>query len=243
MIALVSLLIFLNLCAFAELLPDEKKTVGTYVPNILLETHSGQKVKLKELADGKPLIINPIYTRCTSACPLMTEGLKRAISNLKESVKVISLTFDPRDTIYDLQRFHSVHKLPENWVVARSEQSEKLLRAIDFPYRYDKSLGEFDHPNLYVVLTPSGKISRYIYGVNPKIRDLQLSILEAKKEEARLSPLEGFLLRCFRYDPSRGTYDIDWFFIFDVLGGLLTFIVVPILVWGRNLYEFILKKS
>lgn len=98
-----------------------------------------------------------------------------------------------------------------------------------------------------MIISPSGKVSRYIYGINPKLRDLELAILEAKRENAQLSPVEGFFLRCFRYDPERGTYEIDWFFVFDVLGGLLTFFLVPTVVWGgsfyKTLHDFIVKKS
>lgn len=246
MLKLISLLIIVCI-AFGSFLPDEKKSIGTYIPDIPLEIHTGEVLRIKEFAGGKVIIINPIYTRCSSACPLMTEGLKRAIKDLMNDVKVISLSFDPRDSIEDLKRFARHHSLPENWVVAKSEQVDSLLKSIDFRYRYDKSLEEFEHPNLYVVITPSGKISRYIYGVNPKVRDIKLSVLEAKRESSKLSPVEGFFLRCFRYDPDRGDYQIDWFFVFDVMGGLLTFLVVPALVWGKSAYkslhDFIVKKS
>ncbi len=247
MVKLVSFLLLFSYTVFANLLPDEKKTIGTYVPDILLEIHTGKKIPLRVFGEGKPMIINPIYTKCSSACPLMTEGLKKVINDLKDSVKVISFSIDPRDNLEDLKRFAIDHNLPDNWVVAKSPQANTLLKAIDFRYIYDQSLGEFDHPNFYVIITPTGKISRYIYGVNPRRRDLVLAILEAKRENVRLSPVEGFFLRCFRYDPERGTYEVDWFFVFDVIGGLLTFFLIPTVVWGgslyRSLHDFIVKKS
>ncbi len=239
----ISLLLLLISLCFSNLLPNEKKTIGNHVPNILLQDHEGKIYTLKEVSQGRVAIINPIYTKCSSACPVMTEGLKKAIKDLGEDVRVISLTFDPSDDPSNLKRFKEAHKLPENWIVARSDQVEELLEAIDYKYRYDERLREFEHPNLYVVLTPSGKISRYIYGVNPRLKELKLSVLSAKGEEVRLNPVEGFWLRCFRYNPDTGTYQIDWFFVFDVIGGLLTFLVVPLLVWGRSLYAFVRGKN
>lgn len=236
MVRLFSLLFILLSFSFSNLLPDEKRTIGTYVPNIKLQDHEGKIYRLKDFIQGKVLIINPIYTKCSSACPVMTEGLKRNIGKLKERVNVISLSFDPSDDTSDLKRFKQSHGLPENWIVARSDELGDLLRAIDYKYRYDEKLREFEHPNLYVIITPSGKVSRYIYGISPKLRDLKLAVLEAKKEGAKLSPVEGFWLRCFRYNPETGTYQIDWFFVFDVMGGLITFIVVPLLVWGKSLH-------
>ncbi len=219
-----------------ELLPDEKKAIGTYVPNVSLENSEGRVFGIREF--NKVVVLNPIYTKCTSACYLMTQALKRTIRDLREDLVVLSLTFDPRDSLEDLKRFREVHNLPENWYVVRSKEAESLLRAIDYKYRYDERLGEFDHPNLYVVLTPSGRISRYLYGVNPKLRDFKLAVLEAKREEVKLNPVEGFWLRCFRYNQERGTYEIDWFFVLNVVGGVLTFTLVPVLVWGKDVYRF-----
>ncbi len=239
MVKLFSLLFILLSFSFSNLLPDEKRTIGAYVPDIRLQDHEGKVYSLKDFAQGKVLIVNPIYTKCSSACPVMTEELKKVIRGLKEDVRVLSITFDPWDSLLDIKRFKEIHNLPSNWLVARSDEVDKLLKAIDYKYRYDERLKEFEHPNLYVIITPSGKISRYIYGVSPKLRDLRLAVLEAKKEEVSLNPVEGFLLRCFRYNPETGTYQIDWFFIFDVMGGLLTFLVVPLLVWGRSLYALV----
>ncbi len=235
MVKLFSLLFILLSFSFPNLLPDEKRTIGTYVPDIRLQDHEGKVYSLKDFAQGKVLIINPIYTKCSSACPVMTEELNKVIKDLKEDVKVLSITFDTSDSLLDLKRFREVHNLPSNWIVVRSDEVAKLLKAIDYKYRYDEGLKEFEHPNLYVIITPSGKVSRYIYGISPKLKDLKLAVLEAKKEGTSLNPVESFWLRCFRYNPETGTYQIDWFFVFDVMGGLTTFLVVPLLVWGKSL--------
>lgn len=231
-------------------MPDEKKTVGFYAPNAVLQDYKGELRTLRELSGGKVLVLNPIYTRCTSACPVMTQSLKKTVKELKEDVTLVSLTFDPRDTLDDLKRFKEVQSLPENWYVVKEKEYGELLKAVDYRFSYDEKLGEFEHPNLYVVLSPSLKISRYLYGVSPRSRDLRLAVLEAKREEARLSPVEGFWLRCFRYDGEEGTYKLDWSFLLNVMGGLLTFLLVPLVVWGgglrgflRSINNFLIKNS
>lgn len=243
MAGLFSLFLLLISLSFGDVsLPDEGKTIGTYIPNITIETHEGKRLSLKEIAKGKVLVLNPIYTKCSSACPLMTEGLKRTIKGLKEKVVVLSLTFDPGDDLEDLRSFKETHRLPENWYVARSREVDKLLSALDYRYRYEEGLKEYEHPNLYVVLTPSLRVSRYIYGVNPKLRDLELAVLEAKREVARLSPLEGLWLRCFRFNRESGGYEIDWFFVLSLAGGLLTFTLVPAVVWGGDAYALFRRR-
>jgi len=147
MSGIFNLLLLLVLLSWAnELLPDEKKTIGTYVPDVSLEDSDGRVFSIKGL--NKVVVLNTIYTRCTSACPLMTQGLKKAIKNRSKDLVVLSLTFDPKDGLEDLRRFREVHNLPENWYVVRSKEAEKLLRAIDYRYRYNEKLGEFDNPNL-----------------------------------------------------------------------------------------------
>jgi protein SCO1/2 len=236
--ALLLNLLFLFSLAFGVLLPREEKVVGSVLPNFEVQGEDGSLKSLKELAQGKPLIINPIYTKCSSACPLMTQQLKRSLGNL--DAVVLSLSFDPSDTPEDLRRFKDIHKLPKNWFVAKV--GEEVFRALDFNYTYNGEFKEFDHPNVFYVLSPSLKVSRVLYGLSPSPRSLELATLEAKREEVGIGIFESFLLRCFRYNRETGNYQIDWFFLGDLVGGLLTFILVPTIVWGETIKRFINQK-
>ncbi len=237
MTLLLNLLLLFSL-VFAGLLPKEEKVVGRVLPNFEVQMEDGNLRSLKELAQGRPLIINPIYTKCSSACPLMTQQLKRSLGRL--DAVVLSLSFDPSDTPEDLRRFKEIHRLPENWFVVKAE--EEAFRNLDFSYTYNKEFKEFDHPNVFYVLSPSLKVSRVLYGLSPSPRSLELATLEAKREEVGLGIFESFLLRCFRYNRETGNYQIDWFFLGDLVGGLLTFILVPIIVWGNTIKRFINQK-
>ncbi len=69
----------------------------------------------------------------------------------------------------------------------------------------------------------------------PKPRDIKLSLIEAKEGSFSLSPVEGFLLRCFRFNPATKTYDIDWAFLIEVVMGSITILVFCMFTWGRSL--------
>ena len=59
--------------------------------------------------------------------------------------------------------------------------------------------------SLLFVLTPDGRVSRYLFGVQHDPQTLRLSLVEAS-EGGIGSPVDKFLLYCYRYDPDEGRY-------------------------------------
>jgi len=57
------------------------------------------------------------------------------------------------------------------------------------------------------VLTPDGRISRYLYGVEFLGRDLRLAVVEASQGRVGTT-LDRVLLKCFRYDPVSRRYRV-----------------------------------
>jgi protein SCO1 len=58
-----------------------------------------------------------------------------------------------------------------------------------------------------MLLTPSGRMSRYFYGIEYSARDLRLGLVEAS--EGRIGSLtERLTLLCLRYDPATGRYSL-----------------------------------
>jgi protein SCO1 len=82
-----------------------------------------------------------------------------------------------------------------------------LAEALGFKYRYDGPTAQFAHPAVAFVLTPEGRISRYLYGVEFPGRDLRLSLVEASDGRVGTS-FDRVLLKCFRYDPGTGRYRV-----------------------------------
>jgi protein SCO1/2 len=209
--------------------PNEKETLGKAVPDVKLFDSYGRERTLKDITGGKPLILSIIYTRCETACIVITDSLTAAVEkvgDIGKNYNVLTLSFDPSDTPETLAKFRTKWGLnADGWVVAGGRDSElkRFLAAIGFSYRLDKETGEFIHPNLLVILTPDGRISRYIYGVNYDDNNLKLSLLAAKRGTSTLSVMEGVLLWCYQYDPVTGSYTFDWPFLLEVLSGLAFF--------------------
>lgn len=230
-------------------LPNERNTLGRNVPNVRLFDSRGNQFLLKDITDSKPLVISPIYTRCTTACFTITDSLRDIVAKtegLGKDFKVLSLSFDTRDKPEDLEKFRKQWALDGvNWIASAGEEGEvkKLLEAIDFHYKFDSATGEFLHSNLVVVLTPDLRISRYLHGVLPKERDLRLSVMEAKKGTSRISPFDGFWLKCFKFDSATGTYKTDWIFLGEIFMAVITIGGTFLIFFGKDLYYFIFRRK
>ncbi len=220
--------------------PNQKVTLNTTLPDVKLLDSYGKTVSIKEIIGGKVLIISPIYTRCQTACLLITDSVMSVVDKVEGlgvNYNVLTLTFDPDDDQKQMEKFRNTWQLDNKpgWTVAGGGKGEveKLLKALDFQYTLDGETGEFLHPNLLIVITPMGKISKYIYGVNYDEKNVRLSILAAKKEGSSLTLTEGVLLWCYRYDPLTGKYIFDWGLVCELIGGIAFFISIPFFFWGR----------
>src|SRR5690348_18133563 len=67
----------------------------------------------------------------------------------------------------------------------RSDQASirALAGAVGFRYVYDPRSEQFAHPAVAIVLTPDGRVSRYLYGVSFRLLDLRLARSEEHTSE------------------------------------------------------------
>jgi len=222
MAPLLASLFLLFMSAHAQnIVPNPERVLGGTVPDVYLLDEKGNRKKLSAFSGGEPLVLSFIYTRCTSACPLIVKGLKEALS--EGSSRVLLIDFDDRDTSADLRDFRNKHAIPPRWdiAVAKGENLKRLTEALDFRFFYDEKTDMFAHPNVLVVLSPSLKVSGYMLGVNYDRDKLATILTKAKTGKVELGWVRGILLKCFRYDPVEKTYVIDWSFIAMILGGLI----------------------
>jgi protein SCO1/2 len=208
-------------------LPNEEQFLGQKAANIKVFDGRGHLYNLYTLLRSKPLIISPVYTKCPSLCGIISNGVQVAINEtgtLGKEFNVATFSFDSSDIPSDLKSYESRWKMDgANWktISASAKNIRMLMSSIGYEYEYDTATKEFNHPAVLIVLTPSGRISRYIYGVNPSKRDIRLAVLEAASEKTKPGIFNGFYLRCFGYDPVSKTYKADWGFIISTSAGLL----------------------
>jgi protein SCO1/2 len=235
---LVPLLLSLLFYSFSQdIVPDARKVIGRTVPNVLLQTDEGKTLRLKDLAEGKPLLLSFIYTRCTSACPMIVRGIREAVSGLEErDFKVVLIDFDERDTLGELREFRARRGIEEGWVLAlvKGEDLGRLTSSLDFKFFYEEKTDMFAHPNVLVVLTPDLRVSSYFLGVSYDSSELAEAVDRAYAGELKLNPIRSLILKCFRYDPITGAYTVDWSFIAMVVGGLIPLLGMAYFLFLRD---------
>jgi protein SCO1/2 len=118
-----------------------------------------------------------------------------------------------------------------HFLTGTEENIKKVTNAAGYFYTYDKTTDQYAHPGGIVVATPSGSVARYLTGVLFEPRDVKLALLEAGESKIG-SPVELVLLRCFHYDPAKGSYSVVIMEVFRLLGAGFVLIVGSILgIW------------
>ena len=114
------------------------------VPELRLTRADGKEVAIRrELEDARPVILNFIFTTCTTICPVMTQTLAKVqqrLGDARDRVKMISVSIDPEhDTPERLRAYAAKHGAGSQWAfyTGTTEASVALQKAFD-AYRGNK---------------------------------------------------------------------------------------------------------
>jgi protein SCO1/2 len=221
---------------------DEGRYLGSFVANAEIILEDGSTVKLYDLIKGKPTLLLFSYYTCEGSCPLRIDNLNELIkssSSLKErDFRVLVLSFDEKDTLEKLRKFVKNHgPFTRHWVfgLIKPEDIRVLTESVGFRFFYSERDKTFVHTNVYVFLSPEGRITRYLFGVRPEEKDVKLALIEAESGKVTLSSLVDLaLLVCYTYDPSRSTFVINPTVIFGGIGfALFGSVALFALISGR----------
>ncbi|HKQ59761.1 MAG TPA: SCO family protein [Candidatus Polarisedimenticolaceae bacterium] len=180
---------------------------------------TGRAVALGELFHAdRPVVLILAYYRCPMLCGLVLGGTVDAVKQLAwtpgREFELVTVSIDPAETpeLAAAKKRSLLEALgrPDagagwHFLTGEAAAIERLAEAAGFRYRYLLASGEFAHPATLILATPAGRISRYLYGVRYEPATLRLSLVEAAAGKIG-SPLDQFLLYCYRYDEHAGRY-------------------------------------
>jgi len=92
-------------------------------------------------------------------------------------------------------------KFGDNWnfLVGRTENVSELSKELGFRYKWDDSLKQFSHASATYLLTPTGEISRYLYGIEFQPETLRLGLIEAGSSGKVGTVVDQIVLFCFQF--------------------------------------------
>jgi len=181
---------------------------------------SGATVRLGDYFGKRPVVLVFAYYDCPMLCTQVIHGLSSALGVLSlapgKDFEIVTVSFNPRDTpaaaaakkaVY-LERYKEPGAAAAWHFLTGDEPSiERLTRAAGFRYAWDADTRQFAHPSGIIVVTPDGRLARYLFGIEYGPRDLRFAIVEASAGKVG-SVVDSLLLYCFHYDPVMGRYGL-----------------------------------
>jgi protein SCO1/2 len=101
--------------------PDVRRSVTQFeIPAVTLLRDDGKSVNLPaELDDGRPLVVNFVYTSCTTICPMNSQVFEQFQGDLgaeRKSVHLVSISIDPeQDTPAQLRKYAAQFHAQRGW--------------------------------------------------------------------------------------------------------------------------------
>ncbi len=201
---------------------DIVEKIGDTIPeNLRFVDDHGDTVQLGKYFSGqRPVVLILGYYECPMLCNLVFNGMVDGVNQLDwnpgKQFQIVTVSINPKEK-YELAAAKKANYLKSinrpidesGWafLVGDSTQSRALADAIGFKYFYDSAQGQYAHPAGAYVLTPDGRISRYLYGIQFSKTDLKLSLLEASNGHLG-TPMERLILYCYHYDPDTRGYTV-----------------------------------
>lgn len=178
----------------------------------------GSVITLQDIFDKDlPTVLVPVYYTCPSLCTAILTGVSDLINKsdllLGVQYQVVNVCFDPENTpeiaaakaANYYQTLVKPEPAAENWyfLTGNQENITTLMDQIGFTYK--KANDQYSHTSVLALISPKGKISRYLYGVNFDAKDFRLGMVETAQGKVGTT-LDKILVYCFRFDPLAGKY-------------------------------------
>lgn len=211
---------------------DEK--LGEYVPlDIKFYDEYGKTIVLAELVKGKPTIISLVYYRCPGICSPLMSGLGAVLDEIDletgKDFNTLTISFDPgedyilaaekKKNYFATFRKRAVSEDSWRFLTADSINVKKITEAVGF--KYIKQDNDFVHSGVLTVISPDGKITRYLYGIDFLPFDVKMALIEASQGKVGTT-ISKIVKLCYSYDPDGRRYTLN---ITRVAGASILFVI------------------
>lgn len=202
----------------------------------------GQSVRLADyFQEKKPVILALVYYQCPQLCNLILNGLQSAMKDMAwtagKEFELVAVSINPTETpelaSQKKKNYLKAYNRPSadqgfHFLTGDESQIKSLADEVGFHYRYEPKEKQYLHTATLFILTPEGKISRYLYGVSFTAKNLRLALTEASRGMVG-TVMDRILMFCYHFDPSKNSYTFQMWRVVQIvltiqaiaLGGIL----------------------
>ena len=210
----------------------------TINPETQFTDDTGKKVRIGDyFAAKRPVIISFAYYECPMLCGVVLNALVDGMKEMKwtpgKEFEVNNVSFEEKEK-FDLAAAKKKNLIqglgkPEaaaGWHFLTGEESQikTLASELGFGYRWDEKEKQFAHGAGIFVLTPEGKLSRILYGIQYRASDLKLSLVEASNGKVG-TIMDRIVLFCFSYNTKLRQYSLALTRVVQV-GAIITILLL-----------------
>lgn len=226
--------------------------------DLALTDSDGREVTIADLLDDeRPVIVNFVYYNCPMLCGLisgaMVNGLRDVDWTAGQDFIILTISFDHREgpalaahNKKSYLRAYNRDGAGDGWyfLTGSKENVREIATAVGFHYRWSEERNDFNHPMGLIVLTPDGRVARYLsqYSGSPPAfpaKTMRMALAEAA--DGKIGTLTDrmsnqFFLTCTTFDPDEGSYVASAIGIMKI-GGLVILLTVGSGIIGLFIYE------
>lgn len=214
--------------------------------NLRFRDEDGHAVTLAELANGRPIVLALVYYECEMLCNRVLNALRDTLASdglslrLGDDFEVVAVSIDPGETA-ELAREKKANYIAglgegarTGWrfLTGAQMQIEELSQAVGFRYFYDEKSDQFAHSAGIMVLTPEGRVSSYLLGLDYPAEKLSPALIMASDGKVGSLVERAVVLLCYAYDPATGY----GFQIFMAMRALATLVLAALLTFWAVMF-------
>ncbi len=221
-----------------------KEHLGDTIPmHLTFLNEDNDTVTLAQVIN-KPTVLSFVYFDCPGLCSPLLSGVSDVLGKmdmeLGNEYQAVTISFNTKDTPEKARtkKNNFVQNISKDnrggWIYLTGEEEniKAITRAVGFMYKPQGV--DFAHPSAIIVLSPEGKITRYLYGLNFLPFDLKMAVIEAQQGIARPT-INKILEYCFAYNPASRGYTLQ---ITRIVGafilGLAIILLTTLFILGRR---------
>jgi protein SCO1/2 len=214
-------------------------------PTILFRDEDNNSVAVGEFFDGKrPTLLSFNYSNCPGQCSVQLEKITLALRqidfNAGVDFQLVSVSIDPNEQSVRArqtkEKYTNLYNRPGteggwHFLTGEKENIRKLADQCGVKYKYIPHQKLFSHPPVFLLISPDGKIVRYIEGFDYISGTVKLALVDAAAGKIG-SPLIflTYVAGCFVYDETTGRYTVAAVGIMRLAGAATALVLLTLLL-------------